>query len=58
LILQALHNIEPVTETYPFSDSNNELNRLRKGKAHYPGGVKARTVDNKKPGLTGPVLIG
>ena len=31
----ALHNIEPVTETYPISDINYALDRLREGKAHY-----------------------
>jgi len=31
----ALHNIEPVTETYSFSQVNEAMERLREGKAHY-----------------------
>lgn len=31
----ALHNIEPVTETFAFEDVNEALDRLRDGKAHY-----------------------
>lgn len=31
----ALHNIEPVTETFAFDDINDAIARLREGKAHY-----------------------
>lgn len=31
----ALHNIEPVTETFAFDDINSAIERLRDGKAHY-----------------------
>lgn len=31
----ALHNIEPVTQTYDFKDVNKAIKELREGKAHY-----------------------
>ena len=31
----ARHNIEPVTEVFPFEEVNKALDRLREGKAHY-----------------------
>jgi len=31
----ALHNIEPVVETFKFDDVNEAIQRLRDGDAHY-----------------------